>query len=178
MKYAETYVVLLRGVNVAGKNKLPMASLREELSNDGLTAVRTYIQSGNIICAAPISPSELHAQISSLLVSKFSIQTPVFTMTTSVFRAILVSNPFADRPCDKALHLFFLSQPAVKADIEKLDALKAASEAFVVADDCFYLYAPDGIGRSRLAAGVKKGLGVTTTARNWRTVNAILKMLE
>jgi uncharacterized protein (DUF1697 family) len=90
----------------------------------------------------------------------------------------MASNPFPqaeERP--SALHLFFLSEPSSNPDFELLNTLKAGSESFVLTEDVFYLHAPDGIGRSKLAARVERLLGVDVTARNWRTVSKVAEMV-
>jgi uncharacterized protein (DUF1697 family) len=63
-----------------------------------------------------------------------------------------------------------------KPDLETLESIKTKSEQFKLVNQVFYLYAPDGIGRSKLAAKVEKVLGVAVTARNWRTVNEIMSL--
>ena len=75
------------------------------------------------------------------------------------------------------LHLYFLARPA-EPDLEALNALKTSSEAFAIVDQVFYLHAPQGIGRSKLAAGAEKHLGVAVTARNWRTANKVLQLAQ
>ena len=88
-------------------------------------------------------------------------------------------NPFPQAEADpKTLHFFFLAEPAANADLKAIDAVKIASENYELASTVFYMYAPDGFGRSKLAKDAEKHLGVVTTARNLRTVNKIHAMLE
>jgi uncharacterized protein (DUF1697 family) len=61
-------------------------------------------------------------------------------------------------------------------DLEILESIKTDREQFKLINKVFYLHAPDGIGRSKLAAKVEKALGVTVTARNWRTVNEVMSI--
>lgn len=172
------YAILLRGVNVGGKNKLPMAELREALTSAGLEGVQSYIQSGNILCQSSLPECELAALCTKVLATHFSIDTPVFVIAESTLRAVRDANPFSDNEnLDKALQLYFLNTVACDANTEKLDTLKAESEAFELSEACFYLYAPEGIGRSKLAADAENNLRVTTTTRNWRTVNKLLDMM-
>ena len=89
------------------------------------------------------------------------------------------SNPFPEAEAEpKTLHLFFLSSAASAADVVSISERKSRSERYQLTDRVFYLHAPDGIGRSKLAANVEKLLGVTVTARNWRTVQKLRKMAE
>ena len=87
------------------------------------------------------------------------------------------ANPFPEAESEpKTLHLFFLSSVPAAADIESISERKSHSERFHLANRVFYLHAPDGIGRSKLAASAEKLLGVTVTARNWRTVQKLREM--
>jgi len=84
------------------------------------------------------------------------------------------ANPFpaaSDNP--KSLHCFFLAEVPVTPDLQTITDLKSNGEEFVLVDKMFYLHAPQGIGRSKLAPRVEKLLGVASTARNWRTVTKI-----
>jgi uncharacterized protein (DUF1697 family) len=72
--------------------------------------------------------------------------------------------------------MWFLAAPAEDPDIEKLDSLKAGTEEFILTEKVFYLSAPDGIGRSKLAVSVEKLLGVPATARNLRTASKLCEM--
>ena len=87
----------------------------------------------------------------------------------------MAANPFPSE-LGKGLHLIFLAGRPPAPDLARLHALKAVSEAFLLRDRVFYLYAPDGIGRSQLAAKVEQCLGVVVTARNWNTVQKLLEM--
>ena len=172
------YVALLRGVNVGGKNKLSMADLRRALSDVGLQQVQSYIQSGNVVFQSSWKAEKCETLMADVLLSQFSIDVPVMVRSATELKAICKANPFSSHDnLDKALQLFFLSRAATDADTDKLNLLKGDSEAFNLSKACFYLYAPDGIGRSKLAAAAEKKLRVTTTTRNWRTVNNLLEMM-
>jgi uncharacterized protein (DUF1697 family) len=87
------------------------------------------------------------------------------------------NNPFKTKE-GKILHFFFLESHPHKPDLDSLKAVKSKSEEFELKKNIFYLYAPDGIGRSTLAAKVEKSLGVAVTARNWNTVNRLTSMVK
>ena len=90
----------------------------------------------------------------------------------------IAANPFPAAAAEpKSLHLYFLAQPPA-ADLVALNALKASGEAFAIVDKVFYLHTPNGFGRSKLAAGAEKRLGVQITARNWRTANKVLELAQ
>lgn len=94
------------------------------------------------------------------------------------FLAIVAANPFPEAVLRlQSLHVVFLARPATSPDLVTLEALRSATERYVLAANAFYLHAPDGIGGSRLVARLERCLGVETTARNWRTISAIAAML-
>lgn len=175
----KTWVVLLRGINVGGKNILPMKELRDLLTASGFEGVKTYIQSGNCI----VQSDEVEAQfvskkVSKVVGSKFGFAPKVMTLALDSFKAAIDNNPYPqgkDNP--KCLHFYFLSASAQSADMKALNALATETEQFTLTDEVLYLYAPDGIGRSKFAARAESKLGVATTTRNFRTVLKITDML-
>jgi uncharacterized protein (DUF1697 family) len=171
------FVALFRGINVGGKHILPMQALREILAACGCEDVHTYIQSGNAVFSSAVAASELAANIKHAIEERFGFAPQVWLLTVERFMAIAAANPFADAEANpKCLHIAFLTETPAAADLDALNNLKVESECFSLQDDAFYLYAPDGIGRSRLAAKVDRYLGVATTARNWRTVCKIIEL--
>lgn len=100
-------------------------------------------------------------------------------LTLQDFESALEANPFPEAELDpKGLHLGFLDSVPSKPDITELETLKANSERFQLVGKVFYLHAPDGVGRSKLAAGSERSLGVSMTDRNWRTVCKIRDMVK
>jgi uncharacterized protein (DUF1697 family) len=101
----------------------------------------------------------------------------VILLTIGQLNAAVEANPYPQAKREpKALHLFFLADDAINVDSDALNVLKKDSEQFALVDRVFYLYAPEGIGRSKLAARVENLLGVPLTARNWRTVGKVLQL--
>ena len=174
----KTYVALLRGINVGGKNILPMKELIATLEGLGLKKVQTYIQSGNVVFQSKTnSPRELIHEIETAIGRSHGFTPPVFVLSVEELRHAIACNPFPEGENDpKSLHLFFLDSPPGNADIQRLENLQSASEKFELIGTVFYLHAPNGTGRSKLAANVEKSLGVKLTARNWRSANKILSM--
>lgn len=169
------YVVLLRGINVGGHNKLPMKDLREILEALGYESVKTYIQSGNVVLASRTMPES--AVIAAAIEERCGFAPRVFVISAGRFRAIADANPYATEIIEpKHLHISFLSGPAA-ADDEAMQACKGPTERFTLTDDALYLHAPDGIGRSKFAAAAEKLLGVEATGRNLNTVHKLLEML-
>ncbi len=171
------FVALFRGINVGGKHILPMQALREILAACGCEYVQTYIQSGNAVFSSSVAADVLSASIKHAIEERFGFAPQVLLLTRDRFVAIAAANPFTDAKRNpRCLHVSFLAETPTAANLDALNDLKAESEEFLLKDDAFYLCAPDGIGRSRLARNVDRHLGVTTTARNWRTVSRLIEM--
>ena len=166
------YIALFRGINVGGNNSLPMAELVQILSGLGAKDTRTYIQSGNAVFRfTEIITSQFTEKVSREIEIRKGFLPRVLILTLEEFERLIAGNPYPDATADPSLlHLGFLAASPVFVDIQKLTILQSKNEKFTLTPRVFYLYAPDGVGRSRLAAGVEKVLGVTMTDRNWRTV--------
>ena len=173
------FVALLRGINVGGNNILPMKDFRELLAGLGCENVATYIQSGNAVFEYDGCSTDLSRLISDAVESGFGFRPSVMVLTASEFAEVGAANPFVEAVSEpKSLHIWFLREVATQADTLRMNEVAADSERFQLTDAAFYLHAPDGIGRSKLAAAVEKLLGVAATARNWRSVSKINDLLE
>jgi len=173
------FIALLRGINVGGNNMLPMSEFRQLLSTLGCEEVATYIQSGNAVFKHSKTATQLSESISRAVHSQFGFRPPVMVLTASEYAAVAAANPFPAVVSEpKLLHVWFLGEKAVDADTKRLGELAAESEKYSLTDSAFYLHAPEGIGRSKLGAGVERCLGVPTTARNWRSVCKIGELLD
>lgn len=174
------WIALFRGINVGGRNSLPMKDLVRELEALGLREVRTYIQSGNVVFESSKKvPATLGAQIAARIEKRHGFAPEVLILGAGELERAVRSNPFPKATADpKSLHLFFLASSPDSPDLDALTAVKSRSERFRLLGRVFYLHAPDGIGRSKLATKVEKALGVAATARNWRTVDKLCAMLR
>ena len=175
-----TFIVLFRGINVGGHNVLPMRELASILKSLGLEDVRTYIQSGNAVFRTSLTDaSNLAAKIGEAIAGAKGFRPSLFLLGAEELRRSMVANPFRDAEGDPSkLHLFFLASAPSQVNTEAIERTRAKSERTALAGRVFYLHAPDGIGRSKLAARVETLLGVPTTARNWRTVLKLREMVE
>lgn len=173
-----TYIALLRGVNVGGANKLPMRPFAESLAELGLQDVKTYIQSGNVVFRSEQADRAALAQaITGAIHAGFGFAPYVLLLTVEELAAALAANPFPEGEAEpKTLHLFFMDAPPRNVDASALDHAKAPDERYQLIDRVFYLHAPSGIGRSKLAETAGKGWGVNITARNWRTASEVLAL--
>jgi uncharacterized protein (DUF1697 family) len=174
-----TWLALLRGINVVGRNKVPMKALASALEGAGFQSVRTYIQSGNIVFRSSGSePGALARKIARLVARDFKCAPAVLVIGKAELAAAIRGNPFpgADRN-HKSLHLYFLASRPESPDIDSLARLDAGREEFELKGRVFYLWTPDGFADSVLRSRVERCMGVAATARNWRTANELLKLL-
>ena len=170
------YVILLRGINVGGRNSLPMNELRDILESLGCEYVKTYIQSGNVVLSAHAAPDA--TAITTAIEKQFGFAPRLLVMPGDRFESVSRANPYKDEKVEgKHLHVSYLAGPA-SADVDGLEARKSPREEFTLTADALYLLAPDGIARSKLANDAEKLLGVEATSRNWNTVHKLLEMLE
>jgi uncharacterized protein (DUF1697 family) len=173
-----TCIALLRGINVGGNTALPMKTLVAILEALDARNVRTYLQSGNAVFESAAKDSALLAKtISEAVLKSQGFAPAVLLLTPAALAKAIADNPFPEAVSDPShLHLGFLSCPPTNPDLVKLDGSRKESERFVLTDSVFYLHAPEGVGRSKLAAGAEKCLGVPMTDRNWKTVCKLLEL--
>jgi uncharacterized protein (DUF1697 family) len=174
------WIALFRGINVGGHNKLPMKELAASLQEIGLLNPRTVIQSGNVTfrCTGR-SGAELARSIEDAVERAHGFRPPVLVFDESGFRARLKANPFRDAiDVPKSLHLFFCEAVPPDPNLAAVDERRAGKELCKLDGDVFYLHAPEGIGRSKLAANVERLLGVAATARNWNTLQRLVALLD
>lgn len=176
-----TFVSLLRGINVGGHRRVPMAELRELLGARGLGPVATYIQSGNLVYTpARGSARELSDTIERCIAEHFGFEVPVITRSASQWRRLSEHNPFLERgDCDPAmLHLtLFSAEPTAEA-MGALLALENDVDELRPDGAALYVHCPKGISGSKLdLARMERLLGVRATSRNWRTVLKLRDML-
>jgi uncharacterized protein (DUF1697 family) len=174
----KTYIALFRGINVGGNYILPMQELVAQLDNIGLQNVRTYIQSGNVVFQSEEeNASLLSNKIRATIKKSHGFEPQVVLLELEEMEKAVGSNPFPEAESEpKTLHLLFLASVPKNPDYDALESIKTDRERFVLKSSVFYLHAPDGIGRSKLAANAEKLLGVWVTGRNWRTVCKIMAM--
>ena len=174
------YIALFRGINVGGKNTLPMKELVAMLEGLGLQKVKTYIQSGNAAFVYDTKDvSQLSNQIRAVIKKRRGFEPYVLLLRLEDIERAIQRNPFPEAEATpKTLHAGFLAAVPERPDMKTLESLKSDSERFRLIDRVFYLHAPDGVGRSRLAANAERLLGVPMTDRNWSTVTTIWRMAQ
>ncbi|MEM1219964.1 MAG: DUF1697 domain-containing protein [Bacteroidota bacterium] len=172
-------VILLRGINVSGKNKLKMADLRSGLEGLGFQGVATYVQSGNVVLKSTVNPEESAAMIQAWIKEKFGYEVFVQAYANSTFRSILTKNPFvADLTKDPA----FFHVTLLATDPQPWDALldrRKGEEDLQVLGRTVYLYCPHGYGRTKLTNNdIERICKSSCTTRNWKTMNQLQSMLD
>ena len=173
-----TWIALLRGVNVGGRQRVPMRDLVARLADDGLTDVRSYLQSGNLVLrTAGGGARDLGSRVRAVVRAGYGFEPRVLVLGVPELARAINANPFPAAVDDaKAVHLYFLGETPKAPDLAALERLRAGREAFALAGKVFYLHAPDGFADSKLAARAERFLGVDATARNWRTATTLLAL--
>jgi len=164
---------LLRGINVGGTGKLPMADLRSILEGLGAENVRTYIQSGNAAWQGSVS----EAALADAIEMAKGFRPKILILPLQSFRAIAAGNPFPEVADPKALHVFFLASPSL-VDEAEIERRKGAEERFQLTERAFFLHTPKYLTGSKIAERLERLLGVSATGRNWRSVEKILAMAD
>ncbi|PRH79009.1 hypothetical protein C6N75_11940 [Streptomyces solincola] len=170
------YALLLRGINVGGHHKLPMAALRTLLTGLGHTDVATYLQSGNAVftAAGGEGEEETAARIEQAVEDGFGFRPACLVRDAAYLRAVADACPYPAAELEpKQLHVIYFSAPVGAERFAGLDPAAFAPEDFRLGDRALYLYAPDGLGRSKLADALARPAllkGLTATTRNWNTV--------
>ena len=190
-----THVALLRGINVGGRNKVPMADLREVVTSLGHTGVTTYIQSGNVLfTAAGTSTSELAASLESAIGAAFGIWASVVVLTRDELAKVLSDNPYSDEANPKLVHVVFLNSAPSQDLLDRITAAESAAAAkggrdtFTATGPALFVHTPDGFGTSELAQSLfriisapatqKKKEAIAATARNWATATKLLALCD
>ncbi len=173
----ERYILLLRGINVGGKNVLPMKGLTGLCESLGAQNVRTYIQSGNVaLDASATLAATLADDLQARITQNFGLTVPVVLRSAAEMAAMLARNPWPNH--DLALvSVAFLREQPTAAQVASLDPQRSPPDEFVVDGREVFLYTPDGFARTKLTNAWLDGkLKTVSTVRNWRTV-AVLATL-
>jgi uncharacterized protein (DUF1697 family) len=176
----DTYVALLRGINVGGHKIIKMDQLRKAFEELGFEDVATYVQSGNVVFKSPKKTSaDLSRKIEEMLLRRFNMSVHVIMRTAEEVDDVLRNNPFLkERGTDVTkLYVTFLSLTPQKTAIKGLDAIAAGPDRFRCRGQEIYLHCPNGFGGTKLSINAfERVLAVGATTRNWNTVNKLHEM--
>lgn len=176
----QTYITILRGINVSGHKKIIMNDLKVLLSTLGFENIRTYIQSGNVIFqAAKANTEKLAAAIEKDIKTKYEFEVPVLVLTQTDLKTVIDDNPFLKEKgtVPDKLHITFLADTPEQENIEKLSAANYEPDKFKIKNKAVYIYCPNGYGNTKLTnTFFENKLKVTATTRNWKTVNTLAEL--
>jgi uncharacterized protein (DUF1697 family) len=189
-----SHVALLRGINVGGRNKVPMAELREVVAALGHTGVTTYIQSGNVLfTTADTDTAKLAAALEAAIEDRFGLWSSVVVLSRDELAGVLAANPYSDEPNPRLVHVVFLNAdpPPDLSDriaaVVSAAAAKGSRDTVQASGRALYVHTPDGFGRSELAQNLfklvtpparQKKQNLAGTARNWATATKLLSLCE
>jgi len=175
-----TFISMLRGINVSGQKKIRMTELQRLYETLGLVNVETYVQSGNVVFDSPEpDASRLRALIEAQIEAAFGYQVFIFIRDAEDFRRIIDNNPFTSQRNEDPdkLHVTFLYRAPSLSAWDTLKAPEGETDEFVRGEKEIFLFCPNGYGRTKLSNSFfERKLGVSATTRNWRTVNVLYAM--
>lgn len=172
-----TYISMLRGINVSGQKKIRMADLKNLYESLGLAGVETYVQSGNVIFESNETDiQKLRDSIESQIEATFGFSVPVLMRSAEDFRRIIQSHPFKNEEPTRVLVTFLYEQPD-QSKLVDLSHYEDKVDKFAIGEQEIFLFCPGGYGKTKLSnTFLEKKLGVTATTRNWKSVNALYGM--
>jgi uncharacterized protein (DUF1697 family) len=178
---ATTHILLLRGINVGGNNRIGMAPLRAALEAAGFTGVKTYLQSGNaVVTSSTSSPAAVARQVEQVVADAFDLSIKVVVRSRKQIEKVVANDPFAgvaDVP--KWYFVTFCDPAPDPAKLAHLDPAEFEPERWALDGDTLYCWYPKGLQPSKLEKAITKAkLGVTVTARNSNTVTKLLDLAE
>ena len=176
----QTYIALLRGINVSGHKKIKMAHLRQLMTKMGFIDVQTYIQSGNLVFKyADANPEIIAAKIKKGIKNEYGFDVEVLVLESNNFKKIADQNPYSiNEDADRKLiyYIFLFDLPDLDAT-EKLSSQEFDGEEFSITNECIFLYCFGGYGKAKCNNNFfEKRLGIRATARNYNTVNKLLEL--
>jgi len=172
-----TYISILRGINVSGKNIVKMADLKQLYQTLGFLDVITYIQSGNVVFKTKEQNINIMKKnINNIITTQYGYNIPVLILKSDKLRKIIESVPFKDFETSK-LYVTFLANKCTNPPIDLILEKKAGSELVHLSEEAVYVFCPDGYGKTKLSNNfLEKQLKVAATTRNWKTVNKLLEL--
>ncbi len=177
---ANTYIALLRGINVSGHKKIKMPDLKAMFEALGFTNVRTYIQSGNVVFESNSSEG-LEGKISAKIQEQFGFDVSVICRTAAEMEQVVARNPYAELVGfeTEKLYVTFLQETPSGEKLEALKTFTFEPEMYTVSGQEIYVYCFNGYGNTKLEnAFFEKKLKVPASTRNWRTINKLIEMSQ
>jgi uncharacterized protein (DUF1697 family) len=177
-----TFVAILRGINVGGKRMIKMEALKQLFASLGFSKIETYIQSGNVFFQCKkISEEKLAATIAKEIESVFAFDVPTIVKNVDELKQIITNNPFTKDKNKQVefLHVTFLAITPTKENVDAITKLSFGDDAFAIINKAVYLYCPNSYSNSKLTNGFfENKLKVIATTRNWKTCNELVSIAE
>jgi uncharacterized protein (DUF1697 family) len=175
---AKTFVALFSGINVGGNRIVKMAELRSFFAELGFRDVATYVQSGNVVFrSAKGDAATLAKQLETAFEKKWGFHSRIMVRDLGWFERLVAENPYPEVAGEPTkLHAYVLERSPNADEVARLAEKCTGPERFEIRGDVLYLHAPEGLGKSVFANLIPRTLKVPGTARNWRTVLALLEM--
>nr|WP_321227009.1 DUF1697 domain-containing protein [uncultured Psychroserpens sp.] len=172
------FIILLRGINVGGHKKVAMAELRDLLAKTGFEAVKTYIQSGNVILQSKEDKNEIESKVKAAIQSHFGFDVPVLARTRVELEQIFDACPFSEEKKENSYFVLLSKIPNAEL-IDEVMKITYENEEFHIIDDCIYFYSSVGYGNSKFNMNLfEKKLGVKATSRNFKTMVKLIAMFS
>ena len=177
-----TYIALLRGINVAGKKKILMAELRELLSQNKFENVQTYIQSGNVVFNHPSNqPEKLSLLIEQVISSHYGFDVPTLVLLPQEIKKAIKQNPFITHLEieESQTYFTFLKSLPNQENIDDFNTCNYPNETFIIKEKVVYYYCSTGYGKAKLTNKVMENkLNTRATTRNYKTTLKLISMSE
>jgi uncharacterized protein (DUF1697 family) len=177
-----TYISMLRGINVSGQKRIRMAELKSLYESLGLESVQTYVQSGNVVFESEEQDTEkIRKSIEAQIEANYGFSVPILIRTSDDFLRLIGSKHFRKERSENPTRVMvtFLFEQPEHARLIELSVPENDTCEFVIADQEIFLHCPNGYGRSKLSNNFfEKKLGVVATTRNWKSVNALYEIVN
>ncbi|MDX8451585.1 DUF1697 domain-containing protein [Mesorhizobium sp. VK9D] len=172
------FVALFSGINVGGNRIVKMAELKALFESLGFTDVATYVQSGNVVFRANKGDAvTLAKQLETAFEKKWGFNSRIVVRDAGWFERLVGQNPYPEIAGEPTkLHAYVLEREPTAEETKRLADKCTGPESFEIKGDVLYLHAPEGLGKSVFANLIPRTLKVPGTARNWRSVLALLEM--
>ena len=177
----QTYIAILRGINVGGKKIIKMTDLVKLFDNLGYFNIRTYIQSGNVIFEADDDKYLIHGYLEQSIMETFGFEVPLILISKNELQELIDKNPFIKNTISEIdnLHATFLNTFPDALNIKGLETIDFSPDKFMIIDKCLYLKCSGKYSDSKLTnTFIEKKLKVRATTRNWKTVMKLIELTD
>jgi len=176
----ETYISILRGINVSGQKKIKMVDLKTLYKKIGFQDIQTYIQSGNVIFNSEQTDKKgIIEKIEEKISKQYGFTIPVRLLEIQELKEVFSNNPFLNNRNEdiNKLHVTFLKEEPKSEYVKEITIIQSASDEFILKGKTIYVFCPNGYGRTKLTnTFFEKKLKTTATTRNWKTIGKLVEL--